>query len=310
MAFQFKRIQTTPVLTKGSTYDGILADAIAAPGACWDGTRYAMTASIWNIATSLWSSIFLTSPDLSTWTYVSGSIRTPSSYLLGDGGLAWFGGKYWFVYLNDGVGLALDHSTDLLTWTNVPTVPWTDKADPKINIGPTGKLELWAISTGVPRHVYFADSPDGVTWTDNGIYLNSPVWNATDAILGAPSALVYGGVRYLVTDIASQNSTFGRMRALFQSPGLNTTWTSFGTGLGASVLNAWEKIQVFDGAMLGPFDRGDGRGLKFWLLYAGGDNNGAGDNTNSSIGLAYMDLPAGGVLDEEDGIHYYPRYYW
>src|SRR4051812_34058398 len=97
----FTRLQSTPVLAKGGTYGGIQADALAAPAVCWDGTRWVMTVSIWNVAGQKWHSIFLTASDLAgTWSYVASSLRTPggTDYILGNGGLAWFGGKYWFAY--------------------------------------------------------------------------------------------------------------------------------------------------------------------------------------------------------------------
>ena len=102
--YALQRIQSAPVLKNfnqgGSSIGGIQVDAYAAPGVCWDGTQYVMTVSIWNNANSLWYSAFFTSPDLATWTYVTGSLQTPSGtdYIIGNGGIAWFGGKYYWVY--------------------------------------------------------------------------------------------------------------------------------------------------------------------------------------------------------------------
>ena len=63
IAFTLGRSQTTPVLTKGGTYGGWTADAIAAPSVCYDGTRYVMTVSLWSVSLSKWASAFFTSPD-------------------------------------------------------------------------------------------------------------------------------------------------------------------------------------------------------------------------------------------------------
>ncbi len=295
MPFEFARNRSTPVLAKGSTYGGVTADALAAPSATWDGSQFVMTVSAWNTANSKWYSLFFTSSDLATWSYVASSIRPPvgGDYILGNGGICWFGGKYYFAYNHypnpalAGHPIALEYSTDLLSWTSVAD-PLYDGVDPGLNIGPTGKLELWR-TDGNTRHIYFADTPDGTTWTDHGDYLSPPAWHDTGGAFGEAHAFVENGVRYLVTDITQEAARF---RGLFVSAGLNTTWTTRGTCLGASPFNAWEGSQVFDGMIVGSFDTGDGLGTKWRMLYAGGDNLSGTDNTDSSIGLAYMDVPA------------------
>ncbi len=292
MAFEFARIQNTPVLAKGGTYNSVVADALAAPSATWDGTRFVMTASIWNIANSKWYSIFLTSPDLITWTYVANSLRSPagSDYILGNGSILWWGSKYYFAYshyvLSGSFTVTLDYSTDLLSWTNVADPLYSGVTDPGLNLGPTGNIELWS-GGGGGTDTHFADSPDGTNWTDHGIYHSAPAWSTGG--YGEAHAFCVTGARWLVSDVAAE---LGRLRALYKSTGFNTVWTNQGTCLGASSVNAWEGAQVFDGAIVGAFDLGNGLGTKLWLLYAGGDNRSLADNTNSSVGLAYLDVPA------------------
>ncbi len=308
MPIQFKRLQSTPVLAKGSTYDGWTADAIASPSACWDGSQYVMAVSMWSIANSQWSSAFFTSSDLVTWSYVSGSNRPPtgSNYILGNGAIVWWQSKYWYAYTAYPSGMGtyatvLDHSTDLLTWTNVSTSVTGGGGDPRLVVNPTsGNLELWSINSS--REVIFADSPDGSTWTSHGVYLTSPAWNNDTSYFGS-SGVFYDadGTRYCMPDILSGSSYGGpRMKALFASPGLNITWTTNGTCLGPNEFNAWESQQVFDNGTLvqsGPWDRSDGRGPQLWMLYAGGDNVSPTDNTDSSIGLAFAaPAPSGGTF--------------
>ncbi len=289
---QFVRIQTTPVIAKGGTYNGVVADALAAPSVCWDGTRFVLTCSMWNIATSKWSSIFFTSTDLATWSYVSGSIRTPATYLLGNGGIAWFASKYWFVYENDDTTAHIDTSTDLLSWTNQFNPLGGSMPDPAPVVNPeTSKLEVWFRDTG--RVVHYWDSPDGTTWTDRGSVFTAGSW--TNGSLGEAHVYYPGdGYRYLLFDVDPDGG--GRMRGQVRASatGVPASWDhQYGTVLGNDPLNAWEAAQVFDGSAIAA-DRGDGRGLKAWIVYAGGTNTSGTDATDSGIGIAYMDvtLPA------------------
>ncbi len=282
------RIQTTPVIAKGGTYNGVVADALAAPSVCWDGTRFVLTCSMWNTATSKWSSIFFTSTDLATWSYVSGSIRTPATYLLGNGGIAWFGGQYWFVYENDDTFAHVDTSTDLLSWTNQFNPLGGSKPDPAPVVNPTsGKLEIWYRS--IARDVYYLDSPDGTTWTDRGAVFTGGSWTA--GTLGEAHAYYPGdGYRYLLFDVSPDGG--GRLRGQVRASatGVPASWDhQYGTVLGPDPFNAWEAAQVFDGSAIAA-DRGDGRGLKSWIVYAGGTNTSGTDATDSGIGIAYMDV--------------------
>lgn len=288
---RFTRNGSTPVLAKGSAYGGWTADALAAPSVCWDGSQYVMTVSLWSVANSKWASAFFTSPNLSTWSYVTNSLWVPagSDYILGNAGIAWFGGKYWFAYNHYVSGspaaeryVGLAHSTDLLTWTVVSSSHLTDAADLDFSINPgSGKLELWYIKTS-DRTLHMEDSPDGSTWTDRGQFLATPSWATYN--FGEPSVFYRAGARYLLVD-ASVLATGYRFRAMLHSDNQDVTWVLDGTALSPAAANAWESGQVFDDANIFG-DIGDGNGNTLHMLYAGSDSHSPGDNTNSSIGLA------------------------
>lgn len=303
---QFVRAQTTPVIAKGATYDGVFADALAAIAYCWDGTRFVATVSVWNTAAGKWYSIFLTSADLVTWAYVTGSLRSPSggNVILGNGGIAWFGGKYWFAYNEYGgaADVLISHSTDLLTWTDlgaiVPRTTGEDASqyDPHLVVNPySGLLECWFVGSN-NRKVLMADSPDGSTWTARGVFLDGAL--PFDQDFGEPSAFYPGdGSRCLICDGGVDSGH--RHTFLFRSAARDTTWVVGGSINGPSTVNAWENVQTFDGACDAVYDLGDGP--RVYMLYAGSDVVSATDNTDSSIGLAYHAATPSGVAYTETG---------
>src|SRR5271157_5639208 len=297
VSYSFNRIQSTPVLANhnqgGGTIGGLQADALAAPAACWDGTRWVMTVSIWNIANDNWSSAFFTAPDLATWTYVSGSLVSPSGtgsgQVLGNSGLAWFAGKYWWAYTNypTVTGTVLAYSTNLTSWTTVGNpILTTIVNDQALTVNPsTGNLELWGLNSS--RQVVNATSSNGTTWTDNSANpnLSAPSWSPVN--FGEPQPWYTNGTRFLTCDTAQTSgyrstSMFYWNSALYYAENMLTYDAS----------NPWESIQVFDGCCVGPVNRGDGRGTQLWMLYAGGDVAAPTNNTDSCIGLAYMGDPA------------------
>jgi hypothetical protein len=290
---QFRRVQSSPVLTKGGSYGGWAADALAAPAACWDGSRFVMTVSLWSIANSKWASAFFTSTNLVNWSYVTSSLRSPqgSDYILGNSGLAWFASKYFFAYNHYPSvpnGIALQTSTDLLTWTTVADFLSFAAygADPSLVVNPiNGKLEIWYVNGS--RLICMADSPDGTTWTDHGVVYSSAIWNSTD--FGEPSAFYHSGARRLTFDAATDPGK--RMTGMALDASASLSFTSYGTVNGSNLLNSWESVNVFDFSTLGAFDLSDGRGAVWWGLYAGSDIAAATDNTDSSIGLAFMAPP-------------------
>jgi hypothetical protein len=296
---QFARHQSTPVLTKGGTYDGWTADALAAPAVCWDGTQFVLTVSFWSVANTKWASGCFTSPDLVAWTYVTGSLRAPSGddYIVGNGGIAWWGGKYWVVDNHYPAGnpahTTVRWSTDLIAWTSTVEGTHIDGVacvDPSLAVNPlTDDLELWVIEES-SRDTVLLTSGDGTTFVSQGVLHEAPaVWGTLN--YGEPDVFYRGGVRYITFDVAVES---GR-RAIGQaaSATLDATWATRGTVLGASGVNAWEAVNIFDSANVGDFNL-NGRGLVRWLMYAGSDQVAATDNTNSSIGLAWMEIPSTG----------------
>lgn len=291
---QFTRQQSTPVLAKGATYDGWVADALAAPAVCWnpDDGVFAMTVSFWDDTAGEWASGFFTSTDLVTWGYVSGSLKTPtgSNYILGNAGLEYFEGEYWFAYNEYETApnnrVKVSHSTDLVSWTDLGAVSVgpTAQADPSLRVNPTsGLLELWLIDQS-DRSAWMLDSPDGSAWTSRGQFLDGAL--PYDTNFGEPDVFYLPGDagRYMLYDGAVESGR--RHLFLAYSAGQDTSWETLGSVLGPSAVNSWENVNTFDAACAGVFDVGDGD--RIYLLYAGGDVVAATDDTSSSIGLAWV----------------------
>ena len=283
-----QRDRSTPVLTKGGTYGGWTADALASAVAIWDGTQYVMTVSLWNDALSEWASAFFTSTDLVTWTYVTGSLMQPSGsdYILGNNGLAWFGSKYWYAYnVADGGTVALSHSTDLINWTTVNPL-LTGAADPGLSVNPdSGKLELWYM--GTDRVAYMQDSPDGTTWTARGAFMYRHVLGATQDF-GAINVFYIGSTRYMTFDGSVCNGF--RRCFMAHSVGQDTNWVYDDQVLGPQSSNSWESVSVFDASII-VTDTGDGHGSAMRIIYSGSNLHNPTDATSSSIGLARLPLP-------------------
>ncbi len=307
-SFQYLRYQTTPIIPNGGTYDGWKADALAAPAITFGGSKYVLTCSAWQISTASWSTLFFSSTDLVTWTYMTGSIRTPATgYLLGNGSVIYWSGKYWFVYTDADFSITngiLDYSTDPTlqsgNWTNVSTnVGGVEVNDPGIVLNPyNNKLEIWYVDgSRVPSYM---DSPDGSAWTVQGQSLTSPPTWLTGATGEAHAFYLHpDGARYLVMDTGfSSEYTTARLKALFTSAARDTTWTSLGSCLGPAIFSpvagdstfGWESYQVFDGMVFGPVEGPNGLG--YYQVYAGGDNSSTTNATDSGIGLAFAGAPA------------------
>ena len=296
------------VLEKGATYNGIVANALAAPSVCHDGTQYVMTVSAWNIAGGLWHSVFFTSPDLVTWSYVNNSLLSPSGgdYIAANSGFTWFLDKYWIAYNHypngsSSVITTLAHSTDLLSWTNISTdILSAYSADPHLVVNPdTGLMELWTLDS--LRRACVTTSANGTTWSANTVMMSSPSWVGFN--YGEPNVWYTGdGVRYISFD-ASVYGNGHRMIGWSHSVNQDTTWVDDGVAIFRGG-DAWERGQVFDSAVI-VADIGDGYGVSPRILYAGSNTNESADNTNSSIGLAVMpiaqanaDLQISAVLDD------------
>ena len=249
----FRELQDSPVLINGGVYNGWEADAFAAPAATYDGTRYVMTVSMWSIAENCWATGFFTSPDMKTWTYVNNSLLMPDSlpvtsgdYVLGNAGIAWFQGKYWFAYDYGPTSLAIANSTDLLHWNIVVATLASYGADAALDINPvSGKLEVWYMTSA--RHIHMQDSSNGVTWTDKGDYLSGGP-PGLEADFGEPSVFYLGTIRYMTFDGGSVSGQ--RNLILAHSVNQDTTWVFDGLALSNKTNNEWESNQVFDGSIL------------------------------------------------------------
>jgi hypothetical protein len=290
--YQFNRNGSSPVLAKGGTYGGWTADALAAPSVCWDGSRYVMTVSLWSVANTQWASAFFTSSDLITWSYVSGSLFAPtgSDYIVGNGGLSWFAGKYYFSFSHyaSGAGtvtITLATSSNLTSWTTVADPLVSNGFDSSLSINPqNGRLELWyAYIVASVRTIHMIDSPDGTTWTDRGDFLTPIAGMSAD--FGEPSVFYVGTTRYLTVD--SSYATGYRNTMLAYSISQDTTWVTTGMAISPDYNNAWEAGEVFDCTVI-VTNTGDGNGNCPHAIYAGSDTNSSTDDTDSSLGLAAL----------------------
>jgi len=297
------RISASPVLAKGGVYNGWTADALAAPSVSSNGVTWAMTVSLWSVANSKWASAFFTGPDLKTWTYVNNSLLTPggTDYIIGNGGFAWFSNAWYFSFNNYASagspnGISVQHSTDLLTWTtNVTKGIDPYGADPSLVVNPnTGKLESWYLNVG--RCVCYSDSTDGTTWTSHGVQMTNAGFGSYGGYVniygfGEPQVFYYNGFRYLIVDGSSVAGA--RRSQLMRGVPAQGTYYMLGEDLFPISSNPWENTQVFDATTAGIVNFGDGRAGLLWLLYAGSDNGSMTDNTDSSIGLVYLNLYPG-----------------
>ena len=312
----FNRQSASPVIAKSATYGGIVADALAAPAVCRNaaGSGWVMLIDIWNVAAGKWYNIAFTSTDLATWTYVASSLQAPTGgdYITGNGGIVYnaSAGKYYRSfshYASASVpsnGIFIASSPDLVTWTNVNagaavlTVGASGSGDNQylcdsslIYNSNTSQYELWyagADTTISGRSIMYATSTDCVTWTKTGtIEFGAQTWNSAN--LGEPQAFYVGTTRYVSFDSGSV--------AGVRSIGLAIKKAGSTYALTPNVLipefgNAWETTNVFDSCCVGAIDRGDGRGLQLWMLYAGSPIVASTDATQSGIGLAYAPLPS------------------
>jgi hypothetical protein len=300
--YPFTQVGTTPVLLKGSTYDGWTADALAAPAMTnlvSNGTfagKYVMTVSFWSIANSQWASGFFTSPDLSSWTYVSGSLQTPSGgdYIKGNSGIVYSGSVFIWAYTHYNISdpnhhITIATSTDLINWTVVNSSPTGALADgdPSLNYNPNGTLELWTDDndTNPGKCKLYTSVDSGTTWTPQSLFYTFP-GNIGGFNTGEPSVYYIGNERYLVYDLGV-SSLGGRYTQITSSPYQSNGWDWEQTANSSNAGLPWQSNQVFDAAVI-VADTGDGRGLIPRMLYAGSDGNSPQDNTNSSIGLAYL----------------------
>ena len=303
--YTFTQLGTTPVLTKGSTYDGWKADAIAAPSSTIKVTSgvfagtFVGTFSLWSIANSQWASAFFTSPDLATWTYVSGSLQAPTGgdYILGNGGIVVTGSTFIWTYTHYPLpdpgphNITIATSTDLIHWTIVnsdPTGNTSGQGDPELDFNPAGTLELVIIDNSAQRFYSYTSTNNGTSWTPVGAIYPAPA-NVGTANTGAPSIFYYNNSTFLTYDQGQNVTNYPRYIRMVSTPGNNVGWNLPVTALTNNPSLPWQSVQVFDCSTI-VADRGDGRGPIPWMLFSGGDNSSPQDNTDSSIGLAYLEM--------------------
>lgn len=311
-ALTFVRQSSSPVLTKGGTYDGWTADALAAPAVIVDtiaGNRYLMTVSAWSITNAKWATLFFTATDLrGTWTYITGSILVPGSlgtsgtdYIFGNGGLAIYGGKY-FIAVNHYASAAATfpvgafYSTDTTlaaaSWSTVSTSLIADALDPQLLINPNnGRMELLVAKSNHTEIDYWDTSsgPTSASWTNQGTLFSGPDYTQvfTGSGFGEGDCFFVSGVRYLTYDFPPNVSQSARIVGMAHDSSGSLLWSGDGVALYRSRVNSWESAQVFDLCTI-QTNTADGYGNVVHALYAGGDTNVLTDNTNSSIGLAVI----------------------
>ena len=293
-----------PVIPLGATYNGVVGDTLASPAYCWDGTQYVATVGIWNNADYQWGSIFFTSPDLVNWTYINNSLLWPAGsnddggeWIIGNAGLAWWRGYYYFVYVHYVLGyqgkvpFVLLRSSDCVNWTTVlnpmsPTQPvdWTDWGNsPSLNVNPvTGALELWLSgnSNSYPTVMWY--SWDGITWHASWVSLS---WTGTCG--DEPSAWYdpVTSVPYVLYCCAAGNGT----RYINLTHYINGAWSDLGTVISPTT-NFWMNYNCFDPTAICT-DLGDGYGNSPRVLFAGGSTNtitAPRGDLSTSIGLVTL----------------------
>lgn len=292
---------SSPVLTKGGTYNGWTANALAAPGFTSDGTQFVQTVSMWSIANSQWASGFFTSPlngsnALKTWTYVAGSLISPTGgdYIAGNGDIIYFGGTYYFLYAHYANGSATCGPIAIRTASTIvglasatpSQLVANNYCDASFSLNPDGvTLEIWATNSANNRTLSewtcTSSCGTGGSWTGPTALFNYP---SSLGGGGEPSVFYIGTQRFMVVD-SYPSVLGGRYTSLFVSPSQNSTWYGLGTAIIPYPLNAWQQDQVFD-ADCRMVDTGDGLGAVPRCLFAGSDNTSGGDNTDSSIGYA------------------------
>lgn len=293
----------SPVLLKGSSYLGLQADAFATPRACWDGSQWVGSFSLWNTANFQWSTLFSTSPDLVTWTPVS--LRNPSgsNYILGNGGIGCPTGltyRYYFSYETypngaTSVSILVDGSNNLTSWTNITTLSASTYAtDSKIVINPnTTNMEIWYINYngGVTADtVEYQSSSNGSAWTAQGIQYTIPNYFGFSPGEPAPAYSPIGGGNFLLTDETSSTVNSGARftQILGSATAAANTWNQLGIAQQAATVTIPGTIaeECFDSFIVWANTTHTGPGNIPYMLTACGDNLSGINDTDSDIILS------------------------
>ena len=244
----------------------------------------------------MWASGFFTSSNLSTWTYVPSSLQTPqgSDYIIGNSGIVVSGSTFIWAYTHYASGatnhqITIATSTDLVNWTVVNSSPTGAAADgdPSLNFNGS-TLELWTDDndTTPGKAFLYTSSNNGTTWASQGAIFPFPA-SVNSFNTGEPSVWYVNSVRYMAFDIGGNPLTNARLTESVNSPSANTAWNWPRIANTPNGSFAWQAGQVFDATVI-VADTGDGNGMIPRMLYAGSDTTSNIDNTDSSIGLAYL----------------------
>lgn len=221
-------------------------------------------------------------------------ILSPST---GEGAMATNGstvikGSTYYHFYNDATPeIRLATSPDRVTWTRHASNPVLrrgaagelddqDLGDPMVRLKSDGTFECWykAASSVTGIKIAKATSPDGVTWTKQGIMFAAPSFALLN--LGEPAMFEHRGIWYVFHDAATVANT--RFIVGAWSPDQGTTWYRQRLVLPAG--SGWESVQVFDNH---PFVYNG----TLYLYYGGATATGAFAGFNGQIGVATAPWP-------------------
>ena len=190
-----------PVIPFGGTYDGYKAQQCDRIDGLLRRSRIILSCALWTSGGIAWANGMFRSTDGANWTYMTGSLQNPpaGNDLIGDNGLVYWtpsSGAYagvaaywqakWYNASASANGtnyVDIDRSTDVTlqagNWATIVSklIPFSGETaggyGPNLIVNPSNVLELWT-GGGNNQQIYMLSSPDGVTWTDNGIQLTTP----------------------------------------------------------------------------------------------------------------------------------------
>ncbi|MBM3217030.1 choice-of-anchor D domain-containing protein, partial [Candidatus Poribacteria bacterium] len=232
----------------------------AGPMVVFDGSQYRM----WYNAGPDGSDIrYATSPDGISWTDNGFAVPrgdvTPQwvdtpAVIIDDGVYKmWYGGGT----TAGGYGIVCyATSTDGVTWTKYASNPVFTKSGSEmhsgsvIKDGSTYKLWYHAYFGGSDPYIGYATSPDGISWTDQGVVLDQGSSGATDTnSVGEPSVLKRNG-QYEMWYAGVNASNVQTIN--YATSGDGVTWTKYASNpvLGVGASGSWDAVAVMGPTVL------------------------------------------------------------